>query len=341
MSESITIAFAGADREDLRKARFMEVPREEYVHAAHFATRHSESYRSLTLDRAEAARQMASRGDSCEAVLAQATEIDLSQPLLCRGEGPSDTGGGGVAHEAAVAVETSERDAYLPVDEDDLINTSALQALAVEEIPAEDGPALFAMADELSSADIDETMALKKVEADFEILMEAVRELQDKEEERQGLPTSYGPLPEHVERKVASFKSRVRSIGTSLYASRLEEAMRSIAVAEGSNAENTRPTPECDDGSSVSGRQRLRPTGVEFAGPAAAYAVHTGTEPLSMYDPDIWAMCYPYEFPYGDGVFGLPRLYSLTFSEWRRMLLLREELVYDVTPGASDTRMVI
>ena len=63
-----------------------------------------------------------------------------------------------------------------------------------------------------------------------------------------------------------------------------------------------------------------------------AYAVHTGTEPLSMYDAKIWSMCFPAEFPYGDGVFALPRKVMLSFQQWFVMLVQREELDYQVTP---------
>ena len=69
--------------------------------------------------------------------------------------------------------------------------------------------------------------------------------------------------------------------------------------------------------------------------PCEAYAVHTGSKPLSMYTPDLWARCFPKSFPYGDGVFGLPRAKGLTFQQWASMLLLREELCYDVGHAAT------
>ena len=49
-----------------------------------------------------------------------------------------------------------------------------------------------------------------------------------------------------------------------------------------------------------------------------------------MYSPAQWAMCFPHCFPYGDGVFGLPRARPLSFQQWSHMLILREELVYEV-----------
>ena len=53
---------------------------------------------------------------------------------------------------------------------------------------------------------------------------------------------------------------------------------------------------------------------------------------MSMYGPEQWAMCFPHLFPYGDGVFGLPRREGLTFQQCAAMHLLREELCYEVTP---------
>ena len=67
-----------------------------------------------------------------------------------------------------------------------------------------------------------------------------------------------------------------------------------------------------------------------------AYVVHTGKRPLSMYDPPLWAMCFPDCFPYGDGVFGLPRETPLTFQQWTRLVFLREELEYSIDEKAFE-----
>ena len=44
-------------------------------------------------------------------------------------------------------------------------------------------------------------------------------------------------------------------------------------------------------------------------------------------------MCFPELFPYGDGVFGLPRRVPMTFQQCVVMHLLRQELEYQVTPA--------
>ena len=63
-----------------------------------------------------------------------------------------------------------------------------------------------------------------------------------------------------------------------------------------------------------------------------AYVLYTHQQPLSMYSGAQWSMCFPHCFPYGDGVFGLPRIQSLSFQQWAQMLLLREELAYELLP---------
>ena len=47
-------------------------------------------------------------------------------------------------------------------------------------------------------------------------------------------------------------------------------------------------------------------------------------------------MSFPDKFPYGDGVFGLARLRPLTFQQCVTMHLLREELVYQLTPDGME-----
>ena len=60
------------------------------------------------------------------------------------------------------------------------------------------------------------------------------------------------------------------------------------------------------------------------------FAQGTSSRPMSMYGPEQWAMCFPNLFPYGDGVFGLPRRQPMTFQQCAGMHLIREELCYQV-----------
>eukprot|EP00959_Pyramimonas_sp_CCMP1952_P274159 5730646-Pyramimonas_sp.AAC.1 len=49
-----------------------------------------------------------------------------------------------------------------------------------------------------------------------------------------------------------------------------------------------------------------------------------------MFSPGFWSAFDPIAFPYGDGVFGLEREAKLTYDEWCRCLMAREELEYEV-----------
>ena len=57
--------------------------------------------------------------------------------------------------------------------------------------------------------------------------------------------------------------------------------------------------------------------------------VPTATKPMSMFEPSFWSAYDPRSFPYGDGVFGVERRVAMSFEEWGRMLMEREELDYD------------
>ena len=59
--------------------------------------------------------------------------------------------------------------------------------------------------------------------------------------------------------------------------------------------------------------------------------VPTASAPVSMFDPSFWSAFDPRSFPYGDGVYGLEREAPVTYDEWCRCLLQREELEYSST----------
>ena len=58
--------------------------------------------------------------------------------------------------------------------------------------------------------------------------------------------------------------------------------------------------------------------------------VPSGSEMVSMFTPQYWTGCFPVCFPYGDGVFGVEREARLTYEEWYRCLLARDELEYSL-----------
>ena len=60
------------------------------------------------------------------------------------------------------------------------------------------------------------------------------------------------------------------------------------------------------------------------------------SQALSMFEPSFWSSVDPRSFPYGDGVYGIDRDTKLSFDEWARYLLQREELVYDSVVGLAE-----
>ena len=197
-----------------------------------------------------------------------------------------------IEHERTVAVDgeqvESEEEGELPAN----------VAIPDPEHPEEMMPAMHVCADELTSGDLDELQAIRKVHAELEELQEAIRK--DVEAE----------APARVHKKhVRSLRQATQAMLDQAVAGKLELAAKSLDEAEAEGAQRCGPCVE-------------------------AYAQGTGSKPLSMYGPEMWAMCFPHLFPYGDGVFGLPRRRTLTLQQCTRMHLLREELFFQVSEEA-------
>ena len=78
-----------------------------------------------------------------------------------------------------------------------------------------------------------------------------------------------------------------RTVGTDEYCHKVKELVRAMVHVEGK--------PD-DQGANMSASKDGR-----------THVLHTGRNPLSMYDKELWQKALPYLFPYGDGVFGLVR----------------------------------
>ena len=63
--------------------------------------------------------------------------------------------------------------------------------------------------------------------------------------------------------------------------------------------------------------------------------VPSGGKLMSMFDPALWSAMDPLSFPYGDGVFGVEREAPMSYEQWSRYLLSREELEY-ISPAESS-----
>ena len=160
-------------------------------------------------------------------------------------------------------------------------------------------PAMHVCADELASGDLDELQAIRKVHAELEELQEAIRKDMEADVSA-GVPR----------KRVRALQRATQAIIDKSVAQKTEAAARKLEAVEKNGVSR------------------------ELSEVIEAYAQGTGSRALSMYGPEMWAMCFPHLFPYGDGVFGLPRHSPLTFQQCLGMHLLREELVYQVDERA-------
>lgn len=288
LSETVIIALAGADVNDLHNAKWAEIRREPYVGAAKFLTAHNLFYSDVTVSPEEAASQFAERGCTTAAVLERAVPIEASGMLKHRLEGPADMGVAGAQHEQTVAVDGEA------VESEEEAGADFHAAIPDPEHPEEALPPLSVCADELTSGDLDELQALRKVHAELEQVRALVAEDVAAE-------TSHCTVPK---KRVRALQQATRQLLQTRFADKVERGARAIETLESGGG-----VPEFE-----------------------AYAQGTGSRPLSMYGPEHSAFCFPKLFPYGDGVFGLPRRMPLTFQQCVGMHLLREELHYQVSP---------
>jgi len=295
MRESVTIALAGAEKADLHKAKWAEIPRQDYMNAAQFSTAHSTAYDGMTVNGPRAEQLFAERGRTSEAVLEQAVPVLANTELKHRLEGPAETGSAGCPHEQIAAIDGTTVEECS--DEEGVDSTNA--ALPDEEFPQNVLPTMHFAADDLTSGDMDELQAIRKVHAELAELQKA--------------------LADQVQQDVsegAVARSRVRT---------LQHAVQGLLPATFTH------------GILQAGADAASAEMQTSSQPGDAYAVHTSKVPLSMYSGAQWSMCFPHCFPYGDGVFGLPRAQSLTFQQWAHMLILREELSYEVRPDDLES----
>ncbi|CAK0852500.1 unnamed protein product, partial [Prorocentrum cordatum] len=293
LADGVVIALAGADVDDLSRARWANVRKGEYMGAAGFFTSHSVSYSDMTCNQDRADADMSDAGAVPEAVRRIAVPIEVSEKLKHRMEGPADACA--AAHESVVRVDGEECASEHEAGEEEEEGENDLNAaLPDPDFPAEALPAMSFCADATSSGDLDELQTVRKVHAELEALQDSMRE----EASGNGRPR--------------------RRLIKQLQVSATGMLDRSLSQRIIGHDEALKKAEE--QGSSVA------PGGME------GYAQGTATRPLSMYSPELWSMCFPDKFPYGDGVFGLSRTSPMSFQQCASMHLLREELVYQVTP---------
>ena len=176
MSNSVTIALAGADRNELHNAKWAGIPRGDYVDAACFCTAHNMAYESLTVNLARARELFAESGCTSDAVLQQAVPVVAHGELQHRPEGPAETGCGGTDnHEQVAAVDGVEVEECEEEGEEGAA-ADFNAALPDEEFPEAAMPTMHFCADDLTSGAMDEIQAIRKVHGELAELHRAVKE---------------------------------------------------------------------------------------------------------------------------------------------------------------------
>lgn len=307
LSKSVIIALAGVDKEDLHKARWAEIPLQDYVDAARVLTSHGMAYHGVALNEERAFELFAARGRTIDAVQERAAPIAAIGSLPYRLNGPADTGCAGTAEGATGGCASGACEQEVAIDGESCSEQDEDDAAADlnagqpdEDQPTEIQPEMSFCGDSATSGDVDEIHAIRKVYDELSALRDAA--IADAEED------AVAARPQ---------RTRVRS---------LQMAVQALM------------SPQMTDGiERAAANAEAKEKGTSRKLPGDAYALHTGSQPLSMYSAASWAMCFPHLFPYGDGVFGLPRQRPLTFQQLAVMLDLREELCYDISPEMVTT----
>ena len=146
---------------------------DSFVSAAYFrgfVTAHSMAYDDLVLNEERAAALFATSGRTSDAVMQQAVPVLAAAELQHRLEGPADTGCAGVSHEQYASI-----DGEIVVEEQHDEETADLEAgLPDEEFPQIAMPEMHFCADDMTSGDMDEIQAFRKVHAELHELHKVV-----------------------------------------------------------------------------------------------------------------------------------------------------------------------
>ena len=302
LSESVTIALAGVGKDQLRNAKMFEIQRQQYIDAARCLTAHNMAYigDGVTLNEERADQHFAARGQTSAAVEEQMVSLDVDGAMPHRMEGPADTGCAGCAG-AETGNNTSDQIVAVDgktveeqTEEEAVADLNA--ALPDEDHPQEVLPAMNFCADDAALTLADEVQAIQRVSQQLHHLRDVA--LAGAEED----DAARRPVRSHI----YSLQTAVKALTAHSFTDRIEQADAEITASENRIQNQNHP--------------------------CSAYKLHTGSKPLSMYSATTWAKCFPHLFPYGDGVFGLPRQKPMTFQQHTSMLYLREELRYEVTP---------
>ena len=177
------------------------------------------------------------------------------------------------------------------------------QQTQTEPVADEDAPQvpLHCTAADTTTMDMNTDRTMREFAAKLELLMSKCNKAEFD-----------GQSQEHI----SSLKDLARELGSQEYQRRVDELCSRMEDAVGDLPLSSRATK------------------------AGAWVIHTSKKPLSMYDAEMWQKAFPLLFPYGDGVYGLPRRRHMTFQQWASYMLTRTELSYTCDPSENESTSI-
>ncbi len=307
MVESVSIVLAGSDLEDLKKAKVeaLGVTVEEFREAYDFMHTRNEQYARVAWDReGEEALRDVSGKLGLPSQLSHCTQFrESSSAQRMKQQGPADAveGPGDEAEEASGGEDAVEEGGAAGAEE------------------GEEGEFAAGIAD--ADMQCDQDRQWKRVEVSLRRAeLHAAEGRKAEAAVRAAMPETMGGYVDHASR--AALAKDASDLTEALKGLNVERMRKDLTAAEQA-LEETRPPPG------------VRATARWAEGKAARLLVPTGNKPVSMFAPTFWSAFAPVAFPYGDGVCHLEREEPLSFVEWCRYLMDREELEYDPPSGEA------
>ncbi len=316
----VQIVLTGGSAADLKRARVEElgVSYETLRHAYDYLRKTNEHYAAVRWDEGAARELQVSRDRNLGLPHCLANCVCISEgPRLpaVRQTGPADA----IEHAFAGHLEGGSFADSCPGgagDEEDV------HSLPEDEV-AERGEYCAAVADQDMQGDL--CRAMKKVE----VSLRKAQLLAAKKERQNAAFAATTELAEYEDKDlVARLRASVDDVRKAAQSCNQWEMQRELDKAE-QDVQRTAPPPGVFDASS---RAQDAPGARGRSRRQLKVVVPTGDEPVSMFSPGFWSSFDPIAFPYGDGVFGLERDVELTYEQWCRCLMDREELDYGL-PG--------
>ena len=280
------------------RATWAEVPRDLYMTAAKYLVAHNVAYQHLTVSEDNAKEQFMELGATCAAVRAQATRVAEAEAMPVKLDAPGDTSAETVVVTVAEATVTDAAETELAATADCGDDSGDVGSVHNQSLDADEDqpPPGF------------QCVAGELTSADLDV-ERCCKEFAAKLQLLAARAQRLGGSDDAVEQELTSLKALAETMSKADLQAKLDELVQQMDAAEGATRSSTGKWVQ---------------------------VVHTGSDTLSMYSPEFYQKCFPELFPYGDGVYGLPRDTPLTFREWASYLLARVELEYEISDVATS-----